>query len=91
MRTEINAQALANTARECIKMSSKKTIAAVIAHWNLCVKQSGFTGSYDFPTDGYTRKAQLIADLEGCASQLEAFNEKEHYSCLLYTSPSPRD
>lgn len=69
--TNLNAQALANSARECIRyaQSTKWTIAKIVNHWNLCVEQSGLTGSYDFPTD-YKRKAHLIAGLERCVEQL---------------------
>ncbi|EPT9873081.1 hypothetical protein ACVTW2_000666 [Escherichia coli] len=68
---QLNATALANSARECIgyAQSTKWTITKIVNHWNLCVEQSGLTGSYDFPTD-YKRKAHLIADLERCVEQL---------------------
>lgn len=69
--TNLNAQALANSARECIgyAQSTKWTIAKIVNHWNLCVEQSGLTGVFDFPSD-YKRKAHLIADLERCVEQL---------------------
>lgn len=63
---------LANSARGFIKAlkETRITIAAVIEDWNTCVVQSG-DSRFDFPTKGYTRKAQLIADLQRCAEQLE--------------------
>lgn len=80
MRTKLDATALANTAREIIGNISGRTIANAIAHWNVCVAQSGFTGMYDFPTEGYTRKAQVIADLTRCAEQLDAFDAEAHHA-----------
>lgn len=77
--SNVNAQALANTARECIAMLSSKTMSQVLAHWNTCVEQAHMTGRYDFPTVGYTRKAQIIEDLERCAIQLEAIVETVEY------------
>ena len=71
----MNAKALANSARGFIKLLNTKkttTIGYVVKDWNICVEQSGFTGTFDFPTTGYTRKAYLIADLERCANQLDS-------------------
>lgn len=70
---QINAAALANTAREVIAMCDNKkyTIAKIIAHWNLCVEQSGFTGTFDFPATGYIRKSALADDFARCALQLD--------------------
>ncbi|WP_371972782.1 hypothetical protein ACB496_12925 [Lelliottia nimipressuralis] len=75
MTTKQNAIDLARTARSEAANTAKRTIAALIANWNECVKQAGFTGVFDFPTTGYTRKAQLIADLERCAAQLDDYVE----------------
>lgn len=68
-----NEKALANSARGYVKAlkETRITIAAVIKDWNICVSQVGMVGTFDFPTTGYTRKAQLIADLERCAAQLD--------------------
>lgn len=73
-----NAEVLARTARseaERITKGDKRTIAAIINNWNECVKQSGFWCIYDFPTTGYTRKSQLVADLLSCADQLDEYVE----------------
>jgi len=73
-----NAEVLARTARseaERITKGDKRTIAAIINNWNECVKQSGFWCIYDFPTTGYTRKSQLVADLLRCADQLDEYVE----------------
>lgn len=75
MTTKQNAIDLANTARSEAANTAKRTIAAIITNWNECVKQAGFTGVFDFPTTGYTRKSQLIADLERCAAQLDDYVE----------------
>lgn len=75
MTTKQNAIDLANTARSEAANTAKRTIAAIIINWNECVKQAGFTGVFDFPTTGYTRKSQLIADLERCAAQLDDYVE----------------
>lgn len=68
----INANALRNTAMEVIAMCSAKKykISDIIAHWNLCVEQSGFTGTFDIPTC-YKRKASIVDDMERIALQLE--------------------
>ena len=68
-----NEKALANSARGYVKAlkETRITIAAVIKDWNICVSQAGMVGTFDFPTTGYTRKVQLIADLERCAAQLD--------------------
>lgn len=76
-----NAQALANSARGLIALlqdNCKMTMAGTITEWNICVKQAEFFGVFDFPTTGYTRKAQLIADLMRCAEQLDYFDEVAH-------------
>lgn len=73
-----NAVDLAHTARseaESITKGDKRTIAAIINNWNECVKQAGFWCIYDFPTTGYTRKSQLVADLLRCAAQLDEYVE----------------
>lgn len=73
-----NAADLARTARseaESITKGDKRTIAAIINNWNECVKQAGFWCIYDFPTTGYTRKSQLVADLLRCADQLDEYVE----------------
>lgn len=73
-----NAVDLARTARseaESITKGDKRTIAAIINNWNECVKQAGFWCIYDFPTTGYTRKSQLVADLLRCADQLDEYVE----------------
>ncbi|MBC3214269.1 hypothetical protein [Serratia fonticola] len=80
MTTKQNAIDLANTARSEAANTEKRTIASIIANWNECVKQAGFTGVFDFPTTGYTRKAQLIADLERCAAQLDNYCEPNPYA-----------
>lgn len=73
-----NAEVLARTARseaESITKGDKRTITAIINNWNECVKQAGFWCIYDFPTTGYTRKSQLVADLLRCADQLDDYVE----------------
>ncbi|MFV9075502.1 hypothetical protein ABQ397_04350 [Serratia fonticola] len=80
MTTKQNAIVLANTARSEAANTAKRTIASIITNWNECVKQAGFTGVFDFPTTGYTRKAQLIADLERCAVQLDDYCEPNPYA-----------
>ncbi|MDZ7320719.1 hypothetical protein N4G41_03630 [Kosakonia sacchari] len=73
-----NAVDLARTARseaESITKGDKRTIAAIITNWNECVKQAGFWCIYDFPTTGYTRKSQLVADMLRCADQLDEYVE----------------
>lgn len=77
-----NAEVLASTARSeasLIANGDKRTISAIIANWNECVKQAGFMCVYDFPTTGYTRKSQLVADLERCAAQLDDYVEPSNY------------
>lgn len=78
--SKLDATALANTAREIIGNIAGRTIANAIAHWNVCVEQSGFTGLYDFPVEGWTRKAQVIADLARCAEQLDAFDPEAYHA-----------
>ena len=75
MTTKQNAIDLARTARSEAANTSKRTIAAIISNWNECVKQAGFWCIYDFPTTGYTRKSQLIADLLRCADQRDDYVE----------------
>ncbi|HEF0022013.1 TPA: hypothetical protein R8G79_000935 [Citrobacter amalonaticus] len=73
-----NAVVLARTARseaESIAKGTKRTIMQILVNWNECVKQSGFMGVYDFPTTGYSRKAQIVADLLRCAEQLDDYCE----------------
>lgn len=71
-KTELNANALKNSAMECIEYAQGKkwTIEKIVAHWNICVEQSGFTGTYDFPVNEYKRKSWLISDLKAAATQL---------------------
>ncbi|MFP2239923.1 hypothetical protein ACLEX4_15520 [Pseudescherichia vulneris] len=83
MTTKQNAIDLANTARSEASNTAKRTIAAIITNWNECVKQAGFTGVFDFPTTGYTRKSQLIADLERCAAQLDDYVEPSNYMATV--------
>ncbi|PWI82102.1 hypothetical protein DEO48_00665 [Enterobacter sp. CGMCC 5087] len=75
MTTKQNAIELARTARSEAANTAKRTIAAIINNWNECVKQAGFWCIYDFPTTGYTRKSQLVADLLRCADQLDEYVE----------------
>ncbi|EIX9048231.1 TPA: hypothetical protein SLP45_002987 [Klebsiella oxytoca] len=73
-----NAIDLARTARseaESIQNGTKRTIMQIIENWNECVKQAEFMCIYDFPTTGYTRKSQLVADLLRCADQLDEYVE----------------
>ncbi|HBS6726845.1 TPA: hypothetical protein MAN53_004034 [Klebsiella pneumoniae] len=70
----LNAHALMNTTESLIEMlrnNKKATISKIVTEWNICVEQSGYTTTFDFPVEGWTRKAQVIADLERCAAQLE--------------------
>ncbi|MEX3002713.1 hypothetical protein [Serratia fonticola] len=80
--TKDKASLLAAHARDVIKQLSAKTckMATAIKNWNEGVKQAGFDGVYDFPTQGYTRKAQIIADLERCAAQLDDYCEPNPYA-----------
>ncbi|MEX3004192.1 hypothetical protein [Serratia fonticola] len=80
MTTKQNAIVLARTARSEAANTAKRTIASIITNWNECVKQAGFTGVFDFATTGYTRKAQLIADLERCAAQLDDYCEPNPFA-----------
>lgn len=71
--TNLNAHALMNSAKALINtlLNNKKvTIKAVVKEWNICVEQSGLTTVFDFPVEGWTRKAFLISELERCAEQL---------------------
>lgn len=80
MTTKANAQHLATIARNMIESLSVKSgvpMAMFLKDWNVCVEQTGFTALYSFPTVGYTRKSQIIADLQNAVSQLEAFDEAE--------------
>lgn len=73
MTTSINALHLSRSALGLIEQLETKQatrIAAAVSEWNICVQQAGFTGTFDFPTTGYTRKAQVIADLKRCIEQL---------------------
>ena len=83
MTTKQNARDLARTARSeaaAIQNGNKRTIAAIISNWNECVKQAGFMGVFDFPTTGYTRKSQIVADLMRCAGQLDDYCEPNPYA-----------
>lgn len=72
--TNLNAHALMNSANAMIntlRNNKKATIKAVVTEWNVCVEQSGNDFLvFNFPVEGWTRKAQVIADLERCAAQL---------------------
>lgn len=73
MTTSITALHLSRSALSLIEQLETKPatrIAAAVSEWNICVQQAGFTGTFDFPTTGYTRKAQVIADLKRCIEQL---------------------
>lgn len=73
-----NAEVLARTARSeaaSITNGTKRTIIQILNNWNECVKQSSFMGVYDFPTTGYSRKSQIVADLLRCADQLDDYCE----------------
>lgn len=70
---QLNASALINSAKGYINdlMNTKKTIKAVLTDWNVCVSQSGADFStFDFPVEGWTRKAHVVADLERVIVQL---------------------
>ncbi|HGP1177885.1 hypothetical protein [Klebsiella pneumoniae] len=70
----LNAHALMNTAESLIVMlrkNKKTTISKVVTEWNACVEQSGYTTTFDLPAEDWTRKAQVVTDLERCAAQLE--------------------
>ncbi|MGG8110950.1 hypothetical protein PGO46_11795 [Klebsiella aerogenes] len=47
----------------------------MVTEWSVCVEQGGLTGVFDFPVNGYTRKAQVVADLERCMIQLNNIKE----------------
>lgn len=77
-RYNLNARVLGNTAQayaDRLKTDKKYTIAQTLKSWNMIVEREGKSGTYSFPTTGYTRKAQLIADLERCAVQLRELAE----------------
>ncbi|AXY81827.1 hypothetical protein HOU14_gp01 [Dickeya phage Luksen] len=77
-RYNLNARVLGNTAQayaDRLKTDKKFTIAQTLKSWNMIVEREGKSGTYSFPTTGYTRKAQLIADLERCAVQLRELAE----------------
>ncbi|AWD92358.1 hypothetical protein HOT15_gp01 [Dickeya phage Dagda] len=77
-RYNLNARVLGNTAQayaDRLKTDKKFTIAQTLNTWNMIVEREGKSGTYSFPTTGYTRKAQLIADLESCAAQLRELAE----------------
>ncbi|AXY81935.1 hypothetical protein [Dickeya phage Mysterion] len=77
-RYNLNARVLGNTAQayaDRLKTDKKYTIAQTLKSWNMIVEREGKSGTYSFPTTGYTRKAQLIADLERCAEQLRELAE----------------
>lgn len=69
---QLNASALKNSAKEMIeRLATKKTIKAVLTDWNVCVMQSGADFlTFDFPVEGWTRKAQVVAELERVMVQL---------------------
>lgn len=73
---QMNAKALANTARQVAQYATSAcwTIKALVLHWNLCVQQAGYNGTFDIPGD-YKRKAAIIADMEKIAVQLDRIAE----------------
>lgn len=75
---DMNAQALANTARELIERLPKMKMVNALNHWNLCVEQSGFAGTYGLPVVAYTRKSGIRISLERIAVQLERIAEGRH-------------
>lgn len=77
-RYNLSARVLGNTAQayaDRLKTDKKYTMAQTLTTWNMIVEREGKSGTYSFPTTGYTRKAQLIADLERCAVQLRELAE----------------
>ncbi len=75
---DINAQALANTARECAQLANgvSGTIKWIVAHWNLCCQQAGMI---QFTTEAlYTRRAQLANEMLRIAEQLDRLAEGCH-------------
>lgn len=68
----LNASDLKNSAKEMIeRLATKQTIKAVLTDWNVCVEQSGADFlTFDFPVEGWTRKAQVVAELERVMVQL---------------------
>lgn len=77
-RYNLNARVLGNTAQayaDRLKTDKKYTMAQTLTTWNMIVEREGKSGTYSFPTTGYTRKSQLIADLERCAVQLRELAE----------------
>ncbi|WP_369136401.1 hypothetical protein [Klebsiella variicola] len=97
----VNMNALINTARECITtlQAGKKTMKAVLIHWNLCVKQASESEAslfvYDFPVEGWTRKAMIVSELERCIAQLQeridteedAVKLEEVETCVMRSLP----
>ncbi|EMG9222510.1 MULTISPECIES: hypothetical protein [unclassified Enterobacter cloacae complex] len=69
---QLNASALYNSAKELIeRLATKKSIKSVVTEWNVCVMQSGADFlTFDFPVEGWTRKAQVVAELERVMVQL---------------------
>lgn len=70
---QLNAQALLNNIKGYINMltNTKATMKAVVKDWNVCIEQSGADFlTFDFPVEGWTRKAVLIAEFERVAVQL---------------------
>lgn len=70
---QLNAQALLNNITGYIEMltNTKATMKAVVKDWNVCIEQSGADFlTFDFPVEGWTRKATLIAEFERVAVQL---------------------
>ena len=49
-----------------------------------------FTPSGDLDVDGYRRRLEWLSPY-GTATLFAAGGTGEYFSCLLYTSPSPRD
>ena len=92
--TNLNAHTLMNTARgliEVLRNNKEVTIKTVVTEWNICVEQSGFTGTFDFPVEGWTRKARVIADLERRASQLHEMAFAVEIEEALIVSASSED
>ncbi|KLW91796.1 hypothetical protein SP99_02016 [Enterobacter sp. BIDMC92] len=65
--------ALINNIKNYIEMltNTKATMKAVVTDWNVCIEQSGADFlTFDFPVEGWTRKATLSAEFERVAVQL---------------------
>ncbi|AVU50621.1 MULTISPECIES: hypothetical protein [Enterobacter cloacae complex] len=75
---QLNAMTLMNNIKRYIEMltNTKATMKAVVKDWNTYIEQSGADFlTFDFPVEGWTRKAQLIAEFERVAVQLNNIME----------------